>query len=126
MGAWRRQYQCWRCQRRWLCLMSTNLLGFFQDLIQLQSPQRTQRTQSVATIIFATFALFAVRFRCVTPTGRWTLTLCEPPRCRISLAWNTKYGDAKYDDGADLNSDDWVNVIDGALVGLNWGRKAQV
>jgi len=33
-------------------------------------------------------------------------------------------GDAKYDDGADLNSDDWVNVIDGALVGLNRGRKA--
>ncbi len=45
---------------------------------------------------------------------------------KIGLAWNTKYGDAKYDDGADLNSDDWVNVIDGALVGLNWGRKAQV
>ena len=27
-------------------------------------------------------------------------------------------------DGADMNSDDSGNVIDDALVGLNWGRKA--
>jgi hypothetical protein len=27
-------------------------------------------------------------------------------------------------DGADLNSDDLVNVIDDALIGLNYGKKA--